>query len=83
MKDSRVQFDFVPASNYHETNLKRLISDRIDAVYAPDKAALLALIEQMELEDDIKIIDLPETKQVFMWYFPKRQAILQKNTMKQ
>jgi len=71
MKDSRVQFDFVPASNYHETNLKRLISDRIDAVYAPDKAALLALIEQMELEDDIKIIDLPENKAGFYVVFSK------------
>lgn len=71
MKDSRVEFDLVSTSNYHETNLKRLMSDRIDAVYAPDKAAFLELMKQMGLEDDIKILDLPENKAAFYVVFSK------------
>ncbi|HHV30563.1 transporter substrate-binding domain-containing protein [Acetivibrio mesophilus] len=71
MKDPRVQFDLVSTSNYHETNLKRLMSDRIDAVYAPDKAAFLELMKQMDLEDDIKILDIPESKAGFYVVFSK------------
>lgn len=71
MKDSRVKFDLVSASNYHETNLKKLTSGRLDAVYAPDKAAFLELVEQMNLGNDIKILDLPENKAAFYVVFSK------------
>ncbi|HOM02337.1 MAG TPA: transporter substrate-binding domain-containing protein [Acetivibrio sp.] len=71
MKDSRIQFDFVSASNYHETNLKRLVSGMIDAAYAPDKAAFVKLIKQMNLENDVKILDLPESKAGFYVVFSK------------
>lgn len=71
MKDPRVQFDLVSTSNYHETNLMRLVSGRIDAVYAPDKAAFVELMNQLDLEDDIKILDLPESKAGFYVVFSK------------
>lgn len=69
LKDPRVQFDLISSSNYHETNLKRLISGRIDAVYAPDKAAFIELLKQMDLESDVKILDLPENKAAFYVVF--------------
>ena len=71
MKDPRVKFDLVSASNYHQTNLKKLTSGRLDAVYAPDKAAFLKLIKEMNLENDVKILDLPENKAAFYVVFSK------------
>ena len=37
-----------------------MLAKRIDAVYAPDKASLLFIMKQMNLEDQVKVLDLPE-----------------------
>lgn len=71
MKDPRVKFDLVSAGNYHETNLKKLTAGRLDAAYAPDKAAFLGVIKQLNLENDIKILDIPEDKANFYVVFSK------------
>ncbi|HEY9062836.1 MAG TPA: transporter substrate-binding domain-containing protein [Pseudobacteroides sp.] len=71
MKDSRIKFDNTTASNYHETNLKKLVAGRIDAVYAPDKAALLGVVKQLGMENDVKILNLPEEKAPFFVVFSK------------
>ena len=61
MRDKRIQFDFISSSiTPNEANLKKLQAGRIDAIYIPDKAALLCGIKNLNIEDQIRVIDLPE-----------------------
>lgn len=62
MRDERINFDLITSSNLNEQNINKLMLSLIDAVYAPDVASLLAVIKELEYEDDIKIIKLPEKK---------------------
>jgi len=60
MRDDSIVFDLLSNSNYHRVNLKRLNLGRIDAVYAPGKSSLAYNIKVMGLNDEIKLLDLPE-----------------------
>jgi len=71
MKDSRIKFDLIAAPNFNEINFKKLLANRIDAVYAPDKASLLMISKLMNLSGSIKVLDLPEKTSAFHVVFPK------------
>lgn len=60
MQDKRIDFDLVGTGNYNEQNLKKLMASRIDAVYTPDSSSLLAEIKKVKLENDVKVIKLPD-----------------------
>jgi ABC-type amino acid transport substrate-binding protein len=62
MRDKRINFDLITSSNFNEQNIYKLMLSRIDAVYAPDVASLLAIIKELKYEDDIKIVKLPDKK---------------------
>ena len=61
MRDKRINFDLVATENYSEQNFKKLMAGRIDAVYAPDLASLLAVIENLGIGNSVKVIKLPDT----------------------
>lgn len=71
MTDKRVNFDLISSGNFMKNNFQKLSTDRIDAVYAPDKAGLLVQIKNMNLENDVKILNLPENKSPFHFLFSK------------
>jgi polar amino acid transport system substrate-binding protein len=74
MRDSRITLDFNTDPNYHEINYKKLLANRIDGVYAPDKASLLALSKRMKISGKIKVLDLPEKATPFHVVFDKSSA---------
>jgi polar amino acid transport system substrate-binding protein len=60
MQDKRIHYDFVSTGNYNELNFKKLIANRIDAVYTPDMASLLAVIKKLGIKNQVKVIKLPD-----------------------
>jgi len=62
MKDPRIRFDMVPSSNYYPSNFRKLKAGRVDAVYAGSSAILLYFIRKFEMEDEVRLVLLPEQK---------------------
>lgn len=69
VKNEKIKLDLISASNFNEINFKKMLAKRIDAVYAPDKASLLFIMKQMNLEDQIKVLDLPEKPALYSAVF--------------
>lgn len=69
VKNEKVKLDLISASNFNEINFKKMLAKRIDAVYAPDKASLLFIMKQMNLEDQIKVLELPEKPALYSAVF--------------
>lgn len=61
MKNDKIKFEIVSAPNFNELNFKKLENKRIDAVYTPDKASLLFFMKEMNLAQEYKLLDIPET----------------------
>ena len=59
MRDKRIQFDLITSSDFMTANMKKLLANRIDATYAPDKTALLYSIQDHDRKK-VKLLDLPE-----------------------
>jgi polar amino acid transport system substrate-binding protein len=62
MKDKRLKFDLISTGSFIEPSFKKLIINRIDAVYAPNKLELLYQIHKLKLEDQVKLLELPEKR---------------------
>ena len=69
VKNDKIKLDLISASNFNEINFKKMLAKRIDAVYAPDRASLLFIMKQMNLEDQIKVLDLPEKPALYSAVF--------------
>jgi ABC-type amino acid transport substrate-binding protein len=71
MSDSRIKYDYVSDANFAEISLKKMISNRIDAAYSPNKLLLLYQIRKLHLEDKVKLIDLPDKQAAQFVVFSK------------
>ncbi|MBU0992666.1 MAG: transporter substrate-binding domain-containing protein [Proteobacteria bacterium] len=71
MRDERIQFDLVSDPNFLEMNIRKLLADRVQAVYSPDQAGLLYLITKMAAVDKIRVLQLPEKAALFHVVFSK------------
>lgn len=71
MKNERIKFDLISHPTWNEANMQKLLLDRVDAVYAPDKAGLLYVIQKFNASKEVKIIDLPEEPAPFHIVFSK------------
>lgn len=62
MKDERITFELVASGNFNEQNFLKLMKSRIDAVYTPDLASLLSEIKYLELEEEVKVLKIPDKR---------------------
>lgn len=76
MRDERIRFEFIASAESTKLNFLKLTHDRVDAVYAPDKASLLMEIKQEQLQDKVKILALPEPGSLSHLVFAKKHAAL-------
>ena len=60
MRDERVNFELVASNNPNIINLKKLLAKRIDAFYIPDKTGMLFAMRNLDAEQKVKIIELPD-----------------------
>jgi polar amino acid transport system substrate-binding protein len=72
MRDERINFDFVNTTeSFVDINNQKVAAGRIDAAYAPDKAGLLTSMKKFNLEDELKLLTLPENSSNFYVLFSK------------
>ncbi len=71
LNNDSIKFDLVGDPNFLEINFDKLLKNRIDAVYVPDKAGLLATMKKLGLESQVRILDLPESPVGFYTVFSK------------
>ena len=76
MRDDRIQFEFNSSAKHNQINLKKLMSGRIDCIYVPDRSSLLVELKKLNIEDDVRIIDLPEDSGTQHVVFSKKNAVL-------
>ncbi len=71
MKNEKIQFDMISHPNFNEANLRKLLKNRIDAVYAPEKTSLLYVIKNLNAGKEVKVVHLPERPAPFHIAFSK------------
>ena len=71
MRDSRIRFEFVSQKNAIFINLQKLLAGRIDAQYQPNVTPLLYYARQVNVEDKIKIVYLPEKMRIYTAFSKK------------
>lgn len=56
----KLKMEFIPGSNWTKSNLLKLINGRLDAVYDLNESTMLYEAKILGIQDQIKIIPLPE-----------------------
>ncbi len=60
MRDGRIKWDNNPSPEFNALNVKKLLAGRLDAVYAPDHAALLYSRKAARSEQTVKVLYTPQ-----------------------
>ena len=58
LHDARIKFDLIAGKRLMERNLEKLLLGRIDAIYAPLSTALVNIVDDMGLRDQIKLVPI-------------------------
>ena len=58
LRDDRIRYDLIAGKRLFERNVEKLLLGRIDAVYAPLSTALVNIIDEMEVGDQVKLVPI-------------------------
>jgi polar amino acid transport system substrate-binding protein len=58
LQDDGITFDLIAGKRLFERNVEKLLLDRIDAIYAPLSTALVNIIDEMGVSDQIKLVPI-------------------------
>ncbi|MEO3431298.1 hypothetical protein AAFN88_20750 [Pelagibius sp. CAU 1746] len=58
MQSNRITYDLIAGKRLMERNVEKLLLGRIDGIYAPLSTALLSIIEDMGVRDEIKLVPI-------------------------
>ena len=58
MRDDRVRYDLIAGKRVFERNVEKLVLGRIDAIYATLSTALVHIIDEMEVGDQVKLVPI-------------------------
>jgi polar amino acid transport system substrate-binding protein len=58
LRDDRIKYDLIAGKRLFERNVEKLLLGRIDAVYAPLSTALVNIIDEMEVGDQVKLVPI-------------------------
>jgi ABC-type amino acid transport substrate-binding protein len=53
-----ITYDLIAGKRLMERNVEKLMLGRVDGIYAPLSTALLNIVEQMELRDEVKLVPI-------------------------
>lgn len=66
MRDPRIQWDLLSSSNCIPQNLQKLMIKRFDAQYQPDAPPLLFYAREEKVENNLRLVPLPEVVETYM-----------------
>ena len=58
LRDDKIEFDLIAGKRLFERNVEKLLLGRIDAVYAPLSTALVKIIDEMGVRDQVKLVPI-------------------------
>jgi polar amino acid transport system substrate-binding protein len=58
LRDDEIKFDLIAGKRLFERNVEKLMLGRIDAIYAPLSTALVNIIDEMEVSDQVKLVPI-------------------------
>jgi len=58
LRDDRIKYDLIAGKRLFERNVEKLLLGRIDAVYAPLSTALVDIIYEMEVTDQVNLVPI-------------------------
>ena len=58
LRDDRIKYDLIAGKRLFERNVEKLLLGRIDAVYAPLSTALVDIVDEMEVADQVKLVPI-------------------------
>lgn len=76
MQDERLTFEYLSSSNSKMQNLRKLMSGRIDAVYSPDSASVLAVARTLGVDSGIRLVRLPGSSSFYQVFSKKSDPTL-------
>lgn len=76
MRDSRLKFELVTSGKPNFQNLSKMKAGRIDCIYIPDKMSLLMGYKMNNMENNARVIQLPEPSRGMHVVFGKNKKDL-------
>ena len=58
LRDDRIKYDLIAGKRLFERNVEKLLLGRIDAVYAPLSTALVDILDEMDVADQVKLVPI-------------------------
>lgn len=58
MQSEQITYDLIAGKRLMERNVEKLLLGRIDGIYAPLSTALLNIVEEMGVRDDVKLVPI-------------------------
>lgn len=58
LQDKEIKYDLIAGKRLFERNVEKLLIDRVDAVYAPLSTALVKIVNDMGVSDQIKLVPI-------------------------
>lgn len=58
LRDDKIKYDLIAGKRLLERNVEKLLLGRIDAIYAPLSTALVSIIDEMEVGDQVKLVPI-------------------------
>ena len=74
MRDKRIKWDYVYTRDWINQSLKKLLINRLDAMYVVEAPPILYAARKNQAEDKIRLIFLPEPKTAIYTTFSKKSA---------
>ena len=74
MRDERIKWDYVYSRNWITQSLKKLLLKRLDTMYVVEAPPILYAARENHVEDDIRLIFLPEPKTEIYTVFSKKSS---------
>ncbi|MFH0977179.1 MAG: transporter substrate-binding domain-containing protein [Spirochaetota bacterium] len=72
LRDKRIKWNLVPATDWQTTNFNKLIAKRIDAAFNPESLSLIYEAKRLNIKNKVKILVIPNTKSELYSVFTKK-----------
>ncbi len=67
LRDDKIQYDLIAGERLFQRNVEKLLLGRIDAIYVPLTIALVNILKQMEIGDQVKLVPIEFLEPVLIY----------------
>lgn len=75
LRDDEIKYDLIAGKRLFERNVEKLLLGRIDAVYSPLPIALVSIIDEMEVSDQVKLVQIEFLEPVRIYTVFSRKTV--------